>query len=126
MQSTGGCGPQEGSLGLVLQSIGPGGGGTLEHSDEVDPSSHVAGGGGSSIGGVGGFGSSVFRLLLSPSVPPVLSPTPLPLVPPLLPHPPSSLLPPPSLPPLLLPPSLLSALPPSLLSPPEDPSDFVA
>jgi hypothetical protein len=66
LQSTGGFGPQDGSLGLVLQStgcgvvlhdgslgfvlqsIGPGGGGsgTLEHSGELVPCSHVAGWGG--------------------------------------------------------------------------------
>jgi hypothetical protein len=76
----------DGSFGLVLQSIGPIGGGTveLEHSGAVDPCSHVGGGGGgstvgggSSTGGGGGFGSSVFRSLS----PPVLPLPPLSLLP---------------------------------------------
>lgn len=133
LQSIGDCVPQEGSFGLALQSIGPGvvlhdgsfgvvlqsigpggcgdgGSGTLEHSGEVDPCSHVDDGGcvdgiivgvGSPIegGGGDGFGSSVVGLLpplvplLSPppplSLPPLrlpLSPLPLLLSPPLLPE----------------------------------------
>jgi hypothetical protein len=83
LQSTGpGVVLHDGSLGVVLQSIGPGGGsGTLTHSGEVDPCSHVGGGGGgggaiivgvgSSIGG--GFGSSVVGLLSPPVPSPLLS-----------------------------------------------------
>jgi hypothetical protein len=130
LQSTGPGGVilHDGSFGVVLQYIGPGGGGgggpgTLEHSGEVEPCSHVGGGGGvdgitvgvgSPIGGRGDggvLGSSIVGLLSLPVTPP------LSLLLPLLPPP--SLLPPLLSPPLLPPPE-------SLLPPPEDPSDFVA
>jgi hypothetical protein len=91
-----------GSFGFLVQSTGgSGGSGTLTHSGEVDPCLHVGGGGGVVV--------NLFVVgLLSPSVPPLLSP-------------PLSLLPPPTS--VLLPSPLFR--PPSLL-PPEDSLDFLA